>query len=115
MPLAPLGTKALVYDDPATMPPGRHMQLMVSMLARLTTTTVVFASTSHQLGVFALRTCGGFTPPIDKSLLHLSKKKLTCSSQLIQTTWTIDPNYDQCQAQASHRNFPALQDYVQPA
>jgi hypothetical protein len=46
-PLAPLGTKALVYDDPAMKPPRRRMQPTVSTLAWPSITTVVFASTFH--------------------------------------------------------------------
>jgi hypothetical protein len=56
-------------------PPACRIQLTVSTLARPTTTTVVFASTSHQLSVSALQTHGSFTLPIAKSLLHLNKTK----------------------------------------
>jgi hypothetical protein len=47
------------------------MQLTVSTLARPT----IFISTSRQLGVSALRTRGGCTLPIAKSLLHLNTTK----------------------------------------
>ena len=56
-------------------PRGRCMQLTGFMLARPTTNTVVFVSTSQQRGISALRTRSGYTLPIAKSLLHLNKTK----------------------------------------
>jgi hypothetical protein len=56
-------------------PPGRRMQLTVSTLARPTTTTVVFISTSHRLGASTLWTRGYCLQPIAKSLLHPNTTK----------------------------------------
>jgi hypothetical protein len=82
MPLAPLGTKALVYNILPHRSPGHHMLLMDSMLALQPITTIVCNSTSQLPKVSASPTHGAYILAIARSLPHWS----TISPYLQQPT-----------------------------
>jgi hypothetical protein len=75
-PLAPLGTKALVYNDPATQASWTPMLLMVSTWALQLITTNVCISTSLRHVASISPTLGRYILPIAKSPFYPSMTKL---------------------------------------
>jgi hypothetical protein len=66
-PLVLLGTKALIYDDPASRASWVPHELMVSTLAQPPTTTNASNSTSHPQDASGSPTCGACIQPTARS------------------------------------------------